>query len=93
MYTNSTLVTGAALNRVAKHGEKEKPVDEWSAENLNQMGKELSKKVPDKMFSPAEIQGFLLMWKKDPRKTLNEVGAWVEGMKEIKEIGSTLLQV
>jgi hypothetical protein len=33
------------------------------------------------------------MWKKDPRKTLNEVGAWVEGIKEIKEIGSTLLQV
>jgi hypothetical protein len=31
------------------------------------------------VFSPAEIQGFLLKRKKEPRKALDEVEGWVEG--------------
>lgn len=32
--------------------------------------------LPDAVFSPAEIQGFLLTQKKDPRKAVLEVAAW-----------------
>ncbi|KAH8761540.1 putative mitochondrial chaperone BCS1-A [Diaporthe sp. PMI_573] len=31
-------------------------------------------------FSPAELQGFLMKRKKDPRRALVEVGAWVDGL-------------
>jgi chaperone BCS1 len=75
---NGTPITGAALNSVVEHGEEEKPKEEPSDE-LIQTAKEFAKKVPDCVFSPAEIQGFLLKRKNDPRKALNEVGAWVEG--------------
>jgi chaperone BCS1 len=94
---NGTSITGAALNSVVEHGEDEKPneepSDELTSDELSQTAKEFAKKVPDGVFSPAEIQGFLLKRKNDPRKALNDVGAWVEGMEEVKEKGSKLLQV
>jgi chaperone BCS1 len=37
------------------------------------MVKEFVKKIPDRVFSLAEIQGFLLKRKKEPRKALLEV--------------------
>lgn len=37
-------------------------------------------KIPDGQFSPAELQGFLLKRKKTPRRALEEVDVWVEGM-------------
>ncbi|KAK2624010.1 hypothetical protein QTJ16_006644 [Diplocarpon rosae] len=43
--------------------------------------------VPDTMFSPAEIQGFLLKRKKEPRRALREVGKWVEGVVEGRKSG------
>ncbi|PBP23149.1 hypothetical protein BUE80_DR005820, partial [Diplocarpon rosae] len=42
---------------------------------------------PDTMFSPAEIQGFLLKRKKEPRRALREVGKWVEGVVEGRKSG------
>jgi chaperone BCS1 len=89
---NGTPITAAALNSIVEHGEEEKPKEEPSDE-LSQTAEKFGKKVPDGVFSQAEIQGFLLKRKNDPRKALNEVGDWVKGMKEVKENGSKLLQV
>jgi len=88
---NGTAVP--AINGVAKHGEKEKPKEELSAEELSQIAQDFAKQVPDDLFSPAEIQGFLLKRKKDPRKALLEVGSWVEGMVEVKKRGTKLISV
>lgn len=52
-----------------------------------------SKEVPDNQFSPAEIQGFLLKRKTDPRKALAEVGHWVEGMLEQRRRGVKVIGV
>ena len=71
MYTSSAPVT------------REKPEEELSAEDLHQIGKEFSEKVPEKKFSPAEIQGFLLKQKTDPRRALQEVEAWVKEYRSI----------
>ena len=49
--------------------------------------------IPPDTFSPAEIQGFLLKRKKDPRKALVEVEKWVEGMVEVKRKGGKLVKV
>jgi chaperone BCS1 len=76
-------------NGTAKVGEKE----ELTAEELSVIAKAFAKEVPDDMLSPAEIQGFLLKRKKDPRKALLDVGGWVEGMVEVKRTGTKLVNV
>ncbi|KAL8301614.1 hypothetical protein RB597_002167 [Gaeumannomyces tritici] len=50
-------------------------------------------KIPDCCFSPAEIQGFLLKRKKDPRRALREAEGWVAHMVEQKASKSKILQV
>jgi chaperone BCS1 len=82
--------TGAALNSVIEHSKEEKPKEELSNE-LIQIAEDFASKVPEGEFSPAEIQGFLLIRKNDPRKAQGEVETWVQGMKEEKEKGSNLL--
>ena len=43
--------------------------------------------LPENEFSPAEIQGFLLTRKKDPRRAVVEVAGWRDGVLESKEKG------
>ena len=71
----------------------EKDNGEVGEAELRRIAREFSFKVPDNMFSPAEIQGFLLKRKKDPRKALENVGKWVEGMAEVKRKGSKVVKV
>jgi chaperone BCS1 len=61
--------------------------EEKRGEDLSGLASEFSKQIQDHMFSPAEIQGFLLKRKKDPRKAVLEVTKWVEGMREVKSGG------
>jgi chaperone BCS1 len=37
--------------------------------------------LPEALFSPADIQGFLLTQKKDPSKAVLEVGEWRDKMQ------------
>lgn len=67
--------------------------EELSDEALSDIAAEFAKKVPNDLFSPAEIQGFLLKRKKDPRRALGEVDKWVEGMLEQKRTGGRVLGV
>lgn len=48
---------------------------------LDEIAKAFSEKIPEGVFSPAEIQGFLLKRKKDPKRALDEIKEWVEGLK------------
>lgn len=90
---NGHAINGHAKmpNGVVVLGEKDN--GEVSEEVLVNIAKAFSEKVPDNMFSPAEIQGFLLKRKKDPRKALAEVENWVEGMMEVKRKGTKLVNV
>jgi chaperone BCS1 len=72
-------------NAVAK-GEKRQRED-LSEEELSKIARKFAAQVPDDMFSPAEIQGFLLKRKTEPRRALEEVAVWVEGMKNMKMKG------
>jgi chaperone BCS1 len=71
----------------------EKDHGEVGEEELKWIARDFSLKIPDDTFSPAEIQGFLLKRKKDPRKALLEVEAWVKGMVEVKRRGTKLVRV
>ena len=71
----------------------EKHAGEVGEEELKTIARDFSLQVPDDMFSPAQIQGFLLKRKMDPRRALAEVGAWVEGMEEVRRRGTRVLGV
>ena len=79
---------GSAILRAA-----DKEIDELKEGELEDIASAFADMVPDDEFSPAEIQGFLLKRKKDPRKALLEVDMWVQGMMEQKKRGTKLLRV
>lgn len=60
---------------------------------LRSIAVDFAAKIPDHMFSPAEIQGFLLKRKKDPRRAVAEVDKWVESMAEVKRKGMRVVDV
>lgn len=62
-------------------------------DDLSQIAAEFGRRIPSKRFSPAEIQGFLLKRKKNPRRALEEVDAWVEAMIRQKDSKSKVLAV
>jgi mitochondrial chaperone BCS1 len=51
-------------------------IQEVQGEELSTLAQRFADQVPDGLFSPAELQGFLLKRKKDPRKACEEVGKW-----------------
>jgi mitochondrial chaperone BCS1 len=79
---------GSAMLRAA-----DKEIDDLREGELVEITSAFADMVPDDEFSPAEIQGFLLKRKKDPRKALLEVDLWVQGMMEQKKRGTKLLKV
>jgi mitochondrial chaperone BCS1 len=66
-------------------------VQEVQGEELSALAKRFADRVPDGLFSPAELQGFLLKRKKDPREACEEVEKWVTGMLEVKRVGGKLV--
>lgn len=84
----SEFTNGNAMLRQA-----DKEIDELKEGELEEIATAFADMVPDDEFSPAEIQGFLLKRKKDPRKALQEVHSWVEGMMDQKKKGTKLLKV
>jgi chaperone BCS1 len=56
-----------------------------SPEKLRAMADEFAGLLPDGKLSPAEIQGFLLTRKKEPRRALLEVERWRDALLESKE--------
>ena len=56
---------------------KESAIDAGlSREELKRLARKFAEALPDKQFTPAEIQGFLLTRRKDPMRAVEEVGQW-----------------
>ncbi|KAK7189821.1 hypothetical protein DPSP01_008768 [Paraphaeosphaeria sporulosa] len=58
---------------------REPELDVVELAQLGEMAEEFASKIPEGRFSPAEIQGFLLTRKKEPRRALAEVEGWRDG--------------
>ena len=56
------------------------------ASNIEELATAFADALPEAVFSPAEIQGFLLTQKKDPSKAVLEVGAWRDGELQKKQL-------
>lgn len=68
----------------------EKPVND---EELRRLAQEFGKMIPPNIFSPAEIQGFLLKRKNSPRKAYTDAQEWIEATIKQKESKSKVLTV
>ncbi|KAK4670414.1 uncharacterized protein QC763_211510 [Podospora pseudopauciseta] len=62
-------------------------------EELDKIAQGFASKIPEGQFSPAELQGFLLKRKREPRRALREVGVWVEGTLEQKKSKTKVVRV
>lgn len=64
-----------------------------TAADLDRIAAEFARRIPEGKFSPAEIQGFLLKRKKNPRRALAEAESWVEAQLEQKASGTKVMKV
>lgn len=64
-----------------------------SLNELEAIAKDFADLLPDVTFSPAEIQGYLLTRKKEPRRALEEVEEWRDATLKAKEAKSKLAPV
>ena len=56
------------------------PLEPESDVKVVEIAAKFAELIPEKTFTPAEIQGFLLTRKKEPMKALTEVVAWRDGL-------------
>ena len=56
------------------------------SEDIASIASQFANSIPDSVFSPAEIQGFLLTRKKEPLRALAEVVAWRDKLLESKAL-------
>lgn len=68
-----------------------KPVKITDPEKLQSMARRFADRIPADRFSPAEIQGYLLMRKRAPQKALDDLDKWTAEMVEAKRKGKKLV--
>lgn len=71
---------------------KSRPVSKITdPDKLEEMARRFAEQLPADKFSPAEIQGYLLMRKKDPERALDDLQKWRDVMLESKKKGKKLV--
>ncbi|KAL3483429.1 P-loop containing nucleoside triphosphate hydrolase protein [Aspergillus germanicus] len=92
IYRDTPLDVGSSESPVGTDKDNEKIRVVKKKENLP-TGAELetladtfSKRIPQGRFSVAEVQGFLLRYKRQPHEASEKVGEWVEEMEEAKSM-------
>ncbi|KEZ42997.1 putative BCS1 protein [Scedosporium apiospermum] len=76
--------------------DSDSPADEVSRESaqkkaaanaaVSALASEFATKIPQYEYSPAEIQGYLLRYKRDPEKAVQNVEKWIMEMREQKRV-------
>lgn len=89
-YTNRAIVHGlfTTLYNVDESDREilRFPADFPDDKELATLATEFAAKIPEGLFSPAEVQGLLLKHKKEPRKAVANAEAWVETAKTEKRL-------
>lgn len=63
--------------------------EESSREGIKALARKFAEALPDKQFTPAEIQGFLLTRRKDPVRAVDEVEKWRDDVLSSRKWGSS----
>ncbi|KAM0344123.1 hypothetical protein ACHAPU_007844 [Fusarium lateritium] len=56
-----------------------------TTDSIDALAEEFAEKVPELMFSPAALQGYLLMYQDDPLGAVNAVDGWVDEQQHAKQ--------
>ncbi|KAG6018389.1 hypothetical protein E4U41_003915 [Claviceps citrina] len=73
-----------SLPRETANEDKDKDKDKEGEDEIKALAQDFAKHIPDHVFSPAEIQGFLVKNKKDPVGAVDGVGRWAEDLMKLK---------
>lgn len=75
------------LTGIVKYTIEKPKVDseDFSADELKKMSEKFANMIPDENFSPAEIQGFLLRFKRHPKKAIDATEKWVQDVLAERE--------
>lgn len=49
-----------------------------SADELGRLSAEFASYIPDDEFTTAELQGYLLLWRKSPSEAVNKIDEWIK---------------
>jgi len=85
---SKTVSTVAAAGKEAKKGIWNLDLDSSdknaAMEELKEVAEKFAGEIPELEFTPSDIQGFLLLYKKQPRLAVDKVGEWRDGEMEKK---------
>ena len=79
---------GSRLPKTAKSRQVSSITD---PETLEKMARQFADQLPEDTLSPAEVQGYLLIRKKEPQQALDDVVKWRDEMVEAKKKGKKLV--
>lgn len=82
---NGHLGEKMANGRIEKADEVEDSKTPVSRDELDKLAVEFASHIPDDTFTPAEIQNHLMRHKKEPRRALEKVDAWVKATLDEKD--------
>ncbi|KAI1438848.1 P-loop containing nucleoside triphosphate hydrolase protein [Xylaria sp. CBS 124048] len=89
-----TAANGHHHHHLHRHRPETNPSDlDVPDEQLSELARLFSEKIPAGEFSPAEIQGYLLKRKKNPRRAVEEADKWVAALVRQKTSKTKILQV
>lgn len=86
----SKAANGSLANGLTMNGHAKKPLESAFAfaaddSELKNLALEFADKIPEDTFTPAEIQGHLMRYKKTPQDALDSIDHWVKETIEDKE--------
>lgn len=91
--SKSTTTTTTTNGSILGPADIKNTEEDLTPEELKKISEEFGSLIPEAMFSPAEIQGFLLKRKKMPRKALEDAAGWIEATVKQKEAKSKVATV
>ena len=65
--------------------DKEKPEPIITPSHLEDLSQKFASSLPEGEYSPADLQDYLLVHKKDPEKAVTDVEGWMEKMREERQ--------
>jgi chaperone BCS1 len=74
-------------------GEKEAEKSISTAASIDALAEEFTRQVPELVFSPAAMQGYMLMYQDDPLGAVDAIGGWVDEQQRIKEKKAETVEV
>jgi mitochondrial chaperone BCS1 len=72
------LQEASAPSNASKSPEKASQEDDEKTQQLKELAKRFAAEIPDGDFSPADLQDYLLIHKKDPQAAVEQVGNWMQ---------------